>query len=301
VTELPPPTVALAYYFARAHLPALAVPVDAFAQHISRAFTIYTPKCPTPPTWNEFLTTLYARDFLVVAGCLHGLSNAWETLFAARTGRTDCLLVDALRARAARLYPRDAEKQETAVDDFWSGLLVPEHEGTLPTLMRYDGQRPLTPWLIRVFQNLHLSRLRSNSGTVALPEDDLIAPMPVRAPADTRWHDAFTAAAREWLDSLSDKERLILGLRWRYKLSQRDAAVQLKIHEGTLSRQTDKLRDRALEVIGEKLVAESWTGDDLEAYILNELGSVLTDDPRMGAEALAALLPVEVSRSLPPP
>lgn len=291
----PPPPAALAYHFARAHLPTLAVPIESFAKHLDRAYAVFAPKCPAPPPWPDFLRTFYARDFLVAAGCIDGLTPAWETLFAARTGRTDCLLIDALRARAARLYPRDSEKQETAVAEFWSGLLVPDSEGSIPTLMRYDGQRPLAPWLIRVFQNLHLSRLRSNAGTVSLPDDDLAAPLPARPAEDARWHDAFTAAARDWLDSLTDQERLILGLRWRYKLSQRDAAQHLKIHEGTLSRQTDKLRDRALAVIGEKLIADGWTGDDLEHFVLSELGAVMTDDPRLGAEALAQHL-----HSLPP-
>ena len=50
-------------------------------------------------------------------------------LFNARTGRSDCLLVDALRARAVRLYPRDEEKQDTAVTEFWSNLIAPESRG----------------------------------------------------------------------------------------------------------------------------------------------------------------------------
>ena len=44
--------------------------------------------------------------------CLERQARAWEFLFAARANRTDSLLVDALRARAVRLFPRDAEKQE---------------------------------------------------------------------------------------------------------------------------------------------------------------------------------------------
>jgi RNA polymerase sigma factor (sigma-70 family) len=211
-------------------------------------------------------------------------------LFAARTGRSDCLLVDALRARAVRLYPRDAERQETAVTEFWSSLIASESEGTRPVLARYDGQRPLAPWLIRVFQNAHLSKLRSAHGTLALPEDDLAAPLPGRAPEEARWHEAFNSAAREWLNSLSESERILLGLRWRYKLSQRDVAGLLGVHEGTISRQNDKLRDRGLETIGQRLVAGGWSGDDLESFILTELGSVLTDDPRLSAEHLGQLL-----------
>ena len=60
--------------------------------------------------------------------------TAWDRLFAARAGRTDCLLVDALRARAVRLYPRDEERQDSAVTEFWSHLLVSETPGSVPVL-----------------------------------------------------------------------------------------------------------------------------------------------------------------------
>jgi hypothetical protein len=81
------------------------------------------------------------------------------------------LLVDALRARAVRLYPRDEERQEEAVADFWGYLIAGEKSG-LPILARYDGQRPLVPWLIRVFQNKHISELRKSKGVQLLPDDD---------------------------------------------------------------------------------------------------------------------------------
>ena len=58
------------------------------------------------------------------------------------------------------------------------------------------------------------------------------------ADGDDRWHEEFRQAAREWLAELTDNEVLILGLRLRYRLSQREAAAVLGIHEGNVSRQT---------------------------------------------------------------
>jgi DNA-directed RNA polymerase specialized sigma24 family protein len=243
--------------------------------------------------WSAFLEGLYIVDWTVCVGCLEGQNPAWETLFNARTGRSDCLLVDALRARAVRLYPRDEERQETAVTEFWSNLIAPESEGVLPVLARYDGHRPLAPWLIRVFQNWHLSKLRQSSGVAALPDDDYAVPMDPTPAADDpggRWHEVFVQAARDWLGSIDDDERLLLGLRWRYRMSQREAAKIFGLNEGTLTRRTDKLRDRALEQIGGRLVAEGWTGEDLAGFILTELGALLTDDPRLSADSLGRLL-----------
>jgi RNA polymerase sigma factor (sigma-70 family) len=283
--------VKLLYHFARLQMPAVRLAEPQFLAHLERTFRIFFPKSPAPLTWAAYLEGLYAVDWLVCVGCLEGQNPAWEALFNARTGRSDCLLVDALRARAVRLYPRDEEKQDTAVTEFWSNLIAPESEDSLPVLARYDGQRPLAPWLIRVFQNWHLSKLRQSGGVSALPDDEIALPMDSpRADNSTRWHDTFVGAARDWLDSLQDDERLLLGLRWRYRLSQREAAKLFNLNEGTLTRRTDKLRDRALEQIGGRLVSDGWTGDDIEGFILTELGSLLTDDPRLSADQLGRLL-----------
>jgi RNA polymerase sigma factor (sigma-70 family) len=278
-------------------VPAVRLAEPDFLRHLDRTFRLYFPKAPGA-TRASYLEGLYATDWAVCVGCLAGQRAAWDLLFAARTGRSDCLLVDALRARAVRLYPRDEEKQDTAVTEFWSNLIAAESDA-LPILARYDGQRPLAPWLIRVFQNWHLSQLRRQSGVVALPDDEIALPLDSPRPAaEARWHETFVLAARDWLDTTTDDERLLLGLRWRYRMSQRDAAALLGLHEGSISRRTDKLRDRALEQIGGKLVADGWTGDDIEGFILTELGAVLTDDPRLSADHLARLLAVK-GKTLP--
>ena len=64
----------------------------------------------------------------------------------------------------------------------------------------------------------------------------------------------------------------------------------LGIHEGNVSRQTAKLRDRCLERIGRRLQELGWTGDDLSGFVLKEMDSLLLDEPRLSADRLAALL-----------
>jgi RNA polymerase sigma factor (sigma-70 family) len=183
------------------------------------------------------------------------------------------------------------------VTEFWSHLLVSETPGSVPVLARYDGQRPLVPWLIRVFQNWHISQLRHRSGQQPLPEDDLAMPLPQEA--NSHWHEAFCLAARECLGELSDQEMLILGLRLRYRMSQREVAQLLGVHEGTISRQTTHLRDQCLDFISSRLVAQGWTGDGLEDFVLNEMGGLLLDEPRLSVERLAAMLAAR-GKKLPP-
>ena len=278
----------LIYYFCRMQLPDLQLTLDHFNSHLRRTYLLHEEKMDNPASWPEYMNQLYPLDWYVAVACLEGDGKAWERLFATRAGRSDCLLVDALRARAARLYPRDDEKQDSAVTEFWSHLLVSETEGSVPVLARFDGLRPLVPWLIRVFQNWHISQLRHHAGTQALPEDEVALPLP--AEADGRWHEEFCVVAREYLKELTDGELLILGLRLRYRLSQREVAHLLGVHEGTISRQTSQLRDRCLDAVGQRLLEQGWTGDDLSSFVLSEMGSLLMDEPRLSADQLARLL-----------
>jgi len=284
----------LLYHFCRLRLPAVSLTLPLFEHHLQRAFELNRAKqAPKGETiaWEMFLENLYAVDWFLACACLEGQTSAWEILFAARANRSDCLLVDALRLRAVRLYPRDPERQEEAVAEFWGYLLAGEREGSLPILARYDGQRPLVPWLIRVFQNKHLSELRQRHGLQPLPEDELgERDLPFADQGHERWHDEFRQAARDWLDGLSEQEVLILGLRLRYRLSQREVSGLLGIHEGNVSRQTARLRDRCLEQIGEQLRSLGWMGDDLSGFLFKEMESLLLDEPRLSADRLAALL-----------
>lgn len=284
----PPALAASVYHFGRLQAPAIRLPLRAFAARLRGAFEVYTAKGGRP-SWDDFAAGLYALDLFTAAGCLEGDTAAWDALFAARAHRSDALLVDALRSRAARLYPRDDERQESAVAEFWGQLLVGVPPSSVGILARYDGQRPLVPWLIRVFQNWHVSQLRHRHDSEPLPEADVGSPGRAEGP-HARWHETFCEAARDWLGSATDQELLVLGLRIRYRLSQREVARVLGVHEGTVSRQVSHLRDRCLAHVSARLAEDGWSGDDLIEFVGSELGHVLLDDPRLSADALARLL-----------
>jgi DNA-directed RNA polymerase specialized sigma24 family protein len=147
------------------------------------------------------------------------------------------------------------------------------------------------PWLIRVFQNRHLSEMRKNKGEVALPDEDIGAgDLYLPEDSDARWHEQFRDAARDWFAALADQEVLLLGLRLRYKHSQREVAKLLGIHEGNVTRKIDALSRKCHEQIGQAMRELGWTGDDLQGFILKEMDSVLLDEPRLAADRLAALL-----------
>jgi RNA polymerase sigma factor (sigma-70 family) len=288
---------ALLYHFCRLRLPGIALPLAAFSRRLESAFEHAGDRAARqgqePPSWARFVENLHALDWFLACACVEGLPAAWEALFVARAGRTDALLVDALRARAVRLFPRDPERQEEAVTGFWGYLLAGEREGSVPILARYDGQRPLVPWLITVFQNKELSEMRRHRGEAPLPDEAVgNADLYVPEDSDARWHEQFREAAREWFAGLNDQEVLLLGLRLRYKVSQREVARLLGIHEGNVTRRIDAVSQKCHEQIGASLRDLGWTGDDLYGFIRKEMYSVLLDEPRLSADRLAAALAV---------
>jgi RNA polymerase sigma factor (sigma-70 family) len=286
----------LLYHFCRMQLPAVNLSPAVSEYHLRRTFQLYQHKEKDRASWAYYLDNLYPLDWFIACACLEGNERAWELLGALRTGRSDWLLVDALRTRAARLFPRNDERQESAVAEFWSNLYAPpDRPGGLPILARFDGLRPLAPWLIRVFQNSQISELRRESHTHALPEDDLV---PLPSHDQDRWHDVFCQAARDWLQTLGERELLILGLRLRYQLSQREVASVLDMHEGTISRRTDSLSEQWKETISQQMLAQGWTGDDLSEYVRTEMRNLLLDDPRLSVDSLAHLLSAQ-GKSLP--
>ena len=79
-------------------------------------------------------------------------------------------------------------------------------------------------------------------------------------------------------------------MRIRYRLSQREVAQLLKVHEGTISRRTDQLRDQCLDYLAKQLAEAGWTGEDVFELIRTEMISLLLDDPRLSVDALAQIV-----------
>jgi RNA polymerase sigma factor (sigma-70 family) len=195
--------------------------------------------------------------------------------------------------------PRNPAQQEEAVDEFWGYLLAGQKEGSLPILARYDGQRPLVPWLICVFHNLVLSGKRGKQPQSLFELDPGERELPLPEASSARWHTEFCEAAREWLAELPDRDLLVLGLMLRYHQSQREVARLLGRHEGTVSRRLDALVEQFRERVGETLAALGWTGDNLMEFVRTELDTVLLAEPRLSADRLATLA-ANLGQSLPP-
>lgn len=290
------------YYYLRFQLPSVTLDLPSYRQHLHRTYARNrTAAEQAARSWSEYLDHLYGIDWYVCCGCLERQRAAWQALFATRTGRSDRLLIDALRAHAARLQPGNEYDQESSVSEFWSLLLVPERPGSLPFLERYDGQRPLAPWLVTVYRNWLTSRVSRSRSNFSYDDELTTPPTADHPPIRDRWLEVFTTAAHDWLAGLDDRQVLLLGLLWRYRLDQRSAAKLIGIHEGNISKRLTKINDLLRSQVGAAMRAEGWEGEDSELgeYILREMAAVLLDSPRLSAAHLGQLLARE-GKTAPP-
>ena len=282
--------IRLIYYFCRMQLPQAQLSLVRFRDHVERMRGLYQDK-GNDAQWGLFLQGLHSLDTYLAAACLENDQPSWELLmFDARVSRDGSTLMDALRRRAVRLHPGKAKEQDEAIDSFWGFLLAGEVEGSPPVLQRYDGHRPLVPWLVRVFHNWQVSKLRQRRvETEDIYGDDFL-PAPETPASDERWHRAFCEAATRWLQQLAEKDLILLGLLWRYRVNQRTAAGVLRIHEGTISRRIAHLAEDCKRFVASQMRQADWTGDDLTSLLKSEMASILLDEPRLSIDHLARVL-----------
>ena len=88
----------LLYHFCRLQMTTIALAMADSQHHLERAFSVFHAKPGVDPSWTYYLDNLYPLDWFLASACLDGNQRAWESLFAAKAGRSDCLLMDALRA-----------------------------------------------------------------------------------------------------------------------------------------------------------------------------------------------------------
>src|SRR5262245_30485354 len=110
--------VRLLFAFGRLQLPAVLLSEPVLAGHLERTYVIYASKEGDAASWTAYWSRLYPLDWYLACGCLERSPDAWQRLFALRASASDALLIDALRLRAVRLYPRDLERQESAVSEY---------------------------------------------------------------------------------------------------------------------------------------------------------------------------------------
>ncbi|HVV58806.1 MAG TPA: sigma-70 family RNA polymerase sigma factor [Gaiellaceae bacterium] len=145
--------------------------------------------------------------------------------------------------RVAVLTTRDAAEAEDAAQEAvvkaWRAL------------RRFDADRPLRPWLLRIVANEARNRRRAvgrrtrlaSLAQGATPSGDA-APSPESTVVARDEHRRLLAA----LDRLPDDARNVLACRYLLDLSEEETAAALRVRRGTVKSRTARALDRLREI-----------------------------------------------------
>ena len=120
-------------------------------------------------------------------------------------------------------------------------------------IRRFDPSRPFRPWLLRIVGNEARNRRRAEArrlqyGVAASGRSEAVPPSehPEAAVARADIDRQLLAA----VNSLPEKERLVVGLRYFLDLSGTEAAVALGVPAGTVKSRLNRALQRLREEIG---------------------------------------------------
>jgi RNA polymerase sigma-70 factor, ECF subfamily len=194
----------------------------------------------------ELLTKLRLDDLILARACSAGNDAAWEA-FLLRFRAS-------LYESAYRIAGNEATGREIA-DELYAELYgVPNRDGRrVSKLDYYMGRGSLEGWLRTVLSQHFIDRCRGYSKSTSLEEQiESGASFPAPADPPTPEPDPRLASALDQtLDELTAEDRFLLA---SYYLDQRtlaQLALQLGVHESTISRRLDRitthLRKRTLK------------------------------------------------------
>jgi RNA polymerase sigma-70 factor (ECF subfamily) len=156
--------------------------------------------------------------------------------------------------RLAYLHLGDADEAADAAQDCFVRAFR--------SLGRFDLERPLRPWLLRIVSNLALNRRRS-VGRYWAALQRTAREQPADEPSPVAGSERRGEAKELWLavQKLPDKMQTILYLRYFLELSVDETASALDVPVGTVKSQTHRALAKMQDVIREEFPAlkEEWT------------------------------------------
>ncbi|UYN89660.1 MAG: sigma-70 family RNA polymerase sigma factor [Anaerolineales bacterium] len=172
-------------------------------------------------------------EISLVAQARQGSQSAWAELVR---------LHQQAVFRLAYLHLGDAaEAQDAAQDCFVRAF---RHLG------RFDAQRPLRPWLLRIVANLARNRRRS-AGRYWAALQRAARQQPQAADSPQPGREAAEQAEELWaaVRRLPQRQQTVLYLRYFLELSVEEAAQALDLPVGTVKSQTHRALQKLHEVI----------------------------------------------------
>jgi RNA polymerase sigma-70 factor len=218
----------------------LGVSLDAFEQHLKKISQRYLGADIPDESLTTFVRSLHTNDLLLSLSCAMGTEAGWQ--------RFHTTYRKYLSDLGRHLLGRSRDLEELG-ETIWIDLFLLDKSGQ-SRIASYDGRSSLATWLRVVVSNRVINERQrrglASSNIDAIPE-----------PADPGAHRAVEAgvvreryyamilwAFKRSLGTLSDRETLIVLLRYDQELQLGEIARLFSVHQSTITRQLDRVVDR---------------------------------------------------------
>ena len=198
----------------------------------------------------ELAATLRVAELTLTRACSAGNEIAWDLFLTRYRGP--------LYESAYRIARNEDTGRELA-DELYADLYgVPKHDGRrVSKLDYYMGRGSLEGWLRTVLSQKYVDRYRSQAREVSLDEQleagvSFAEPPAASAPQPD---DRVAAAVSKTLAELSYEERFLLASYYLDERTLAEIALQLRVHESTISRRLDRMVRDLRKRIRKRLLA----------------------------------------------
>ena len=218
----------------------LGVSLDAFEHHLKRISQRYLGTDISDESLTTFVKSLHTNDLLLSLSCAMGTEAGWQRFYSVYRKYLSDL--------SRHLLGRSPDLEDLG-ETIWIDLFLLDKSGQ-SRIASYDGRSSLATWLRVVVSNRVINerqrRSLAASNIDAIPEPaDPGAHRDVEAGVvHERYYEMILWAFKRSLGILSDRETLIVLLRYDQGLQLGEIARLFSVHQSTITRQLDRVVDR---------------------------------------------------------
>jgi RNA polymerase sigma-70 factor len=248
----------------------LELQVEQFSAHVSSVIERNVMSAD-PQAALDFLEGLHKEDLYLARACVEGSNAAW--------GRFNSIYKKYLTDLAVFVSPNRDSALELA-DSLPGYIYGPDRSGS-SRLASYDGRSSLATWLRavvshRAYNERELKWNRHEAIESVGQITDNAAWAGIEGSLRTsryqqRIKDALTCACK----SLSDRERLLLLLRYDRELQLGRIARLLRVHPSTITRQLERIYEKLRENVRETLASKH----NLRRQAIDECVAEILENP----------------------
>lgn len=218
----------------------LAVALEQFENHLKRIAHRYLGPELSDESRIAFVRALHTNDLFLSLSCAMGTDAGWQRFYT--------LYRKYLSDLSRHLLGRSPDLDELG-ETIWIDLFLLDRSGQ-SRIASYDGRSSLATWLRVVVSNRVINeRQRRSQSTGNM--DNIPEPVDPHAHRDVearvvreRYQGMVLSAFKSSLRVLSDRETLIVLLRYDQGLQLGEIARMFSVHQSTITRQLDHVVDR---------------------------------------------------------